>query len=81
MEKDAVYTVSACVREGDPKTTLCRLKNAKNIDVKDYTVHDVLKEYLKTHSPIRPKLDNRAIAVDLEKMSFSTVPGTEYEFK
>ncbi len=81
MEKDAVYTVSACVREGDPKTTLCRLKNAKNIDVKDYTVHEVLEEYLKTHSPIRPKLDNRAIAVDLEKISFSTVPGTDYEFK
>lgn len=81
IENDATYTVSACVREGDPKTTLCRLKNAKNIEIMDYTVHDVLEEYLKEKSPIKPKLDNRAIAVDLKKVSFTTVPGTDYKFK
>ncbi len=81
MEPDATYTISACVREGDPKTTVCRLKNAKNIKIMDYTVHDVLVEYLKKHSPIHPKLDNRAKAVDLKKISFTTVPGTNYKFR
>lgn len=81
IKNDSVYTVSACVREGDPETTLCRLKNAKKIEIKDYTVHDVLEEYLKVKSPIQPKLDDRAKAVDLKKISFSTVPGTNYKFK
>lgn len=81
MQDDAYYTISACVRPGDPLDNLCRIPNVKDVKIKDYTIHDVLEEYLKLKSPISPKLDGRAYADDLGPNSFSTVQGTEYKFQ
>ncbi|MFC4870073.1 bifunctional metallophosphatase/5'-nucleotidase [Negadavirga shengliensis] len=81
MQNDEVYTVSACERPGDPHHMLCRLPNTKDVEVMDYTIHDVVEDYLQEHSPVSPVLDGRALSLDLEAYSFSNVPGTEYEFK
>ena len=81
MQDDAYYTISACVRPGDPLDNLCRIPNVKDVKIKDYTIHDVLEEYLKLKSPISPKLDGRAYADDLGPNSFSTVQGTDYKFQ
>lgn len=74
------YTVSACRREGEADHILCRLPHAKNTLVKDYSVHDVIREYLTEHQTIAPVLDGRAKAVDLGDNYLFHLPGTDYEF-
>lgn len=74
------YTISACVRPGDPIDNLCRIANVEDVEVKDYTIHEAVEEYLKVHSPISPTLDKRAYCDFLGENSFSTVPGTNYKF-
>ena len=81
MQNDKMYSLSACVRPGDPLDNLCRMPNVKDVEVKDYTIHDVVEDYLKVHSPVSPKLEGRAFCEYLGKYSFSTVPGTNYKFQ
>ncbi|TBW26394.1 bifunctional UDP-sugar hydrolase/5'-nucleotidase [Gramella sp. KN1008] len=81
MQADKLYSISACVRPGDPLDNLCRMPNVKDVEVKNYTIHDVVKEYLKKHSPVSPRLEGRAYCESLGKYSFSTVPGTTYQFQ
>lgn len=81
IKDDKLYSISACVRPGDPIDNLCRMPNVKDVEVKDYTIHDVVEEYLKKHSPVSPKLEGRAYCESLGEYSFSTVPGTEYKFQ
>ncbi|MGY5851679.1 bifunctional metallophosphatase/5'-nucleotidase [Salegentibacter sp. F14] len=80
MKDDQYYTISACVRPGDPLDNLCRMPNVKDVEVKDYYIHDVVEEYLGVHSPVSPQLEKRAYCEILGPNSFSTVPGTDYEF-
>jgi 5'-nucleotidase len=81
MQDDEYYTISACVRPGDPLDNLCRIPNVKDVEIKDYTIHEVLEEYLKLKSPVSPKLEARAYCDYLGPNSFSTVPGTDYKFQ
>ena len=81
IQDDRLYTISACVRPGDPLDNLCRMPNVKDVEVMDYTIHDVVEEYLKKHSPVSPKLEGRAYCEYLGEYSFSTVPGTKYYFQ
>lgn len=81
MKDDQYYTISACVRPGDPEDNLCRMPNVRDVEVKDYTIHEVVEEYLRKNSPVSPKLDKRAYSHDLGPNSFSTVPGTDYKFQ
>ncbi|MEO8933110.1 MAG: bifunctional metallophosphatase/5'-nucleotidase [Xanthomarina sp.] len=80
MEDNEFYTISACVRPGDPIDNLCRMSDVQDVEVKDYTIHEAVEEYLKIHSPVSPKLDRRAYCEILGENSFSTVPGTDYQF-
>ena len=80
IQDDEYYTISACVRPGDPIDNLCRMPNVKNVEVQDYTIHEVVEEYLQKHSPVSPTLDGRSYCEYLGEKSFSTVPGTDYEF-
>lgn len=81
MQDDKYYTISACVRPGDPIDNLCRMTNVKDVEVKDYTIHDVVEEYLKEKSPVSPTLEGRAYCEYLGEYSFSTVPKTDYKFQ
>jgi sulfur-oxidizing protein SoxB len=81
MKDDKFYTISACVRPGDPIDNLCRMANVKDVEVMDYTIHDVLEEYLKENSPVSPTLEGRAYCEYLGTYSFSTVPKTDYKFQ
>jgi 5'-nucleotidase len=81
MQDDEYYTISACVRPGDPLDNLCRMPNVKDVEVKDYTIHDVVEEYLQKKSPVSPKLEGRAYCEYLGEYSFSTVPKTDYKFQ
>ena len=81
IQMDEYYTISACVRPGDPLDNLCRIPDVKDVEVKDYYIHDVVEEYLRKNSPVSPVLEGRAYCEYLGKYSFSTVPGTEYKFQ
>lgn len=80
IQDNEYYSISACVRPGDPLDRLCRMEYVKDVEVMPYTIHDVVEEYLKIHSPVSPKLDGRAYSENLGTYSFSTVPGTNYVF-
>ncbi|WP_234416262.1 bifunctional metallophosphatase/5'-nucleotidase [Flagellimonas amoyensis] len=81
IEYDKYYSISACVRPGDPKDNLCRMNNVIDVEEKNYTIHEVVEEYLNKYSPVSPVLDRRAFAEDLSEYSFSTVPQTNYKFQ
>lgn len=81
MQDDQYYTISACVRPGDSVDNLCRMSDVADVEVKDYTIHEVVEEYLQTYSPVSPTLDRRAYCDYLGTYSFSTVPGTDYKFQ
>lgn len=74
------YTISACRREGEPDHMMCRMPNAIDPKIHDYTVHDVLAEYLKEKENISPEIDGRAKALDLGDDVLSQLPGTNYQF-
>jgi 5'-nucleotidase len=81
IQDDKMYSISACVRPGDPIHNLCRMSNVKDVEVKDYTIHNAVEDYLAKFSPVSPKLEKRAYCDDLGVHSFSTVPNTKYKFK
>ena len=81
IDDNKIYTISACLREGDPDDMLCRIRGVKDVTTESYTMHDALIEYLEEFSPVSPKIDGRALATDLGSFAFSTLPGTGYEFK
>ena len=59
---DKSYTVLGCEREGDPDDTICRIAGVADPRRHDITVHQVLTEYLTTHSPVAPSIEGRAVA-------------------
>jgi 5'-nucleotidase len=81
LNEERFYTISACLRAGEPMETLCRMKDVSDVEIKDYTIHDVMEEYLSEFSPVAPKLEKRAYCDYLGAYSFSTVPGTDYLFQ
>lgn len=81
LEEERYYTISACERPGDPEDVLCRMSGVIDVDTKDYTIHEVMEEYLKANSPVDPGMDKRAYCDYLGEKSFSTVPGTDYIFR
>lgn len=81
IQDDKMYSISACVRPGDPIHNLCRMSNVEDVEVKDYTIHNAVEDYLVKFSPVSPKLEKRAYCDDLGVHSFSTVPNTKYKFK
>lgn len=81
IQDDKYYTISACLRAGEPLETLCRMKGVKDVEIKEYTIHEVVEEYLSKFSPVAPELEERAYCEYLGPYSFSTVPGTNYLFQ
>jgi 2',3'-cyclic-nucleotide 2'-phosphodiesterase (5'-nucleotidase family) len=75
------YRMLGCEREGDPDTVVCRLPNVANARALDVTVHEVLTEYLATHSPVAPVVEGRAKATDAPSTLLSQVEGTGYRFR
>jgi len=78
---DRRYTMLGCEREGDPDDIVCRLPNVANARRLDVSVHDVLTEYLSTHSPVAPVIEGRAVATDMPSTLLSQLEGTSYRFR
>lgn len=60
---------------------MCRMPNAQNAVIQKFTLHDAVRDYLKHHQTVSPKIDGRAQAVDLGDNVFSQMKETGYEFK
>jgi len=80
VELSKFYTVCACEREGDPPTLLCRIQNVVEASNMPYTLHEVLKEYLKENSPVSPLPEKNAIILDAPATLLSQVSGVDYHF-
>jgi len=80
LDVDRLYTMSACRREGEPIHVLCRMPNTVDTKVMDYTVHDMITEYLAAVDTIAPVRDGRAVALDIGDNVLSQLPGTNYHF-
>jgi 2',3'-cyclic-nucleotide 2'-phosphodiesterase (5'-nucleotidase family) len=81
LEMNKEYVISACEREGDPEDMLCRIPKVKNPQNTQYTLHQVLKDYLSTHSPVTPVPPQAAKILDAPQNLLTQVWGVDYEFR
>lgn len=81
IDFNKTYLLAACEREGDPATTLCRLKNVANPRRANITMHQILREYLRTFSPVSPRVEGRITATDRPQTLLSQLDGYDYSFR
>jgi 5'-nucleotidase len=81
LDLNKTYTMASCNRTGEPLSTMCRLQNASAVVIQQYTLHDAIEEYLKIKGTVTPKIDGRAIAVDLGTNVFSQMKRAGYQFR
>ena len=81
LEMDRTYKISACERDGDPEDVLCRIPKVQNSKTLDFSLHDVLINYLAVNSPVTPKEPQNAIILDAPQTLLSQVSGVPYEFR
>ncbi|WP_036135683.1 bifunctional metallophosphatase/5'-nucleotidase [Luteimonas mephitis] len=81
VSADASYTIAAPVQTGAPEHSFNRLPNVEDVNIREYRLHDALTGYLAEFDPVAPKLDGRALSQELGTESFSTIPGTNYQFR
>lgn len=81
LEMEKTYTISACERDGDPEDMICRMKGVKDPRVLPKTLHQVMRDYLKKHSPVTPKPEKNAIALDAPETLLTQVTGVTYSFR
>lgn len=80
LDLAAEYSVLACERDGDPEDVLCRMKGVKETKNTKYTLHQVMLEYLKVHSPVTPTPPKNAIVLDAPQTLLTQVTGVDYKF-
>lgn len=81
LDLNKTYKMASCNREGEALYFLCRMPDAKNVELKPFTLHQAVEEYLKEKGTISPKIEGRAIAVDLPENSFSQMSEVGYRFR
>ncbi len=80
IDPSKMYTVCACEREGDPPDMLCRLKGVEDAKNTSYSLHQVMKDYLKAFSPVTPKPEYNATILDAPQTLLTQVTGVDYSF-
>jgi 2',3'-cyclic-nucleotide 2'-phosphodiesterase (5'-nucleotidase family) len=80
MEPEKLYSVIACDREGDPVDTLCRIEKVQNPKLLGISLHSIMREYLKKHSPVAPKVEGRIHCTDKPITLLSQLEGYDYDF-
>lgn len=71
LDETKYYSVTTCVREGDPDTTLCRVPDGRNIEIKEFDAHEAVRMYLKKHWPVLTPQLGRVQALDLPDITRS----------
>jgi hypothetical protein len=80
IEMDKEYSVTACEREGDPAEMLCRITQVKNPHNLNFTMHQVIREYVQTFSPVDPNPHHNVRILDEKESLLSQVFGVDYRF-
>jgi len=81
IDPDRVYSICACERDGDPDDMLCRFKGVMETENTAYTLHQAMKNYLATNSPVSPTPPKSAVALDAPPTLLTQVYGVDYQFK
>jgi 2',3'-cyclic-nucleotide 2'-phosphodiesterase (5'-nucleotidase family) len=81
IESVKEYSFIACERDGDPDTTLCRMDDVRAPKKLGITLHNVIEEYLKVHSPVSPKVEGRCTVTDAPNDLLTQLMGVGYEFR
>ncbi len=81
LDPARTYSVSACERDGDPETMLCRIPNVTEGKNMPYSLHTVLKEYLAKNSPVSPLPHGYAKVLDAPATLLTQVSGVAYDFR
>jgi sulfur-oxidizing protein SoxB len=81
LDPDATYSVLACEREGDPDDMLCRMKGVADTHNTPFTLHSVMRDYLKQHSPVTPTPPKNARILDAPDTLLTQVSGVDYVFR
>ena len=80
IEMDKEYSVTACEREGDPTDMLCRIPKVKNPHNLDFTMHQLMREYIQTFTPIDPTPHHNVKILDAPQTLLSQVFDVDYKF-
>lgn len=80
IDLSATYSILACERDGDPEDMLCRMRKVKEAKNTQSTLHQVLMDYLKTHSPVTPTPEGNAVILDASPQLLTQVHGVDYTF-
>jgi len=81
IESAKEYSFIACERDGDPDTTLCRMDGVMAPTKLGFTLHTIIEEYLKVHSPVSPKVEGRCTVTDAPNNLLTQLMGVGYEFR
>jgi len=81
LELTKLYKVCACERDGDPADMLCRIKGVKDAKNTSFTLHQVMRDYLKANPVVAPVPKKSAVALDAPETLLTQVTGVVYEFK
>lgn len=81
LDPGRIYTMASCNRTGEPLSTMCRMQNASEVSLQDYTMHEAVEAYMKAKGTVHPVLDGRALATDLGPRAFSQMKEGGYLFR
>lgn len=81
LDFERVYKICACERDGDPDDMLCRFRGVQATENTPYSLHQAVKSYLGTHSPVTPTPPQSAVALDAPATLLTQVSGVNYEFR
>jgi 2',3'-cyclic-nucleotide 2'-phosphodiesterase (5'-nucleotidase family) len=68
LDDERVYSITACEREGDEFSTLCRIPNATDVEVKTMDAHDAVRSFLAAQEEVVTPDERRVEAVDLPEV-------------
>jgi 2',3'-cyclic-nucleotide 2'-phosphodiesterase (5'-nucleotidase family) len=81
LDKNKMYKIVACEREGDPNDTLCRIEKVSNPVATQTSLHEVITAYLAATPVVAPKLEGRTTATDQPATLLTQLQGTTYNFR
>lgn len=81
LEPDKLYSILACERDGDPDDMLCRMKGVSDAKNTTSTLHSLMTEYVKLHSPVTPTPQKNAVILDGPDTLLTQVTGVDYQFR
>lgn len=68
LDPERMYTLTACLREGDAPDTLCRIRGAMDVRMLDIDAHEAVRRYLARHPEVEAQIEGRVRAVDLPSL-------------